>query len=75
MRPASLNDFSATAISGIIVTRSPSNVGSLASLLRLCGANRSVAMTSQVSSAASNVYREWSAKRGRFVSDSASSHS
>ena len=51
-------------------TRSPSKCGSSVSLSRLNGANFSRAIRSQVSSTESKVSREWSAKRGRAVSDS-----
>jgi hypothetical protein len=46
--------------SGMMVTTSPSNCGSLASLFLLCVANRSVAICSAVSSAALKVSRLWS---------------
>jgi len=55
------------------VTRSPSKCGSCVSTVRLNGAYFSRAMRSQVSSTASNVSREWSAKRSRVFSVSACS--
>src|SRR5450830_332171 len=59
----------------MMVTVLPSKLGSFLSASLLWGANRSVAICWAVSMAAPKVSRLWSAKRGRWVSPSTSSHS
>src|SRR5260221_7423182 len=71
----SLCDWSSDVCSSDLMTFSPSNCGSCVSTVRLKGAYFSRAMRSQVSSTASKVSREWSAKRSRSPSASARSHS
>ena len=75
IRPLCAKTSSAALTSGIRCTRSPSKVGSLASLFLLCGRKCLVAICSDRSSTLSNVSRECSAYRGRLVSSSTSSHS
>ena len=60
-RPVCQNASSAGLTSSARWTRSPSNVGSCASAVLLCGAKCSVATCSETASAASKVSRECSA--------------
>ena len=73
--PDSANAVSARATSGMMVTFSPSKVGSSASFLRLWVANSRSASVADRSSTASKVSRECSANRGRAVRPSTPSHS
>ena len=75
IRSAWVNASSASLTSPMTVTFSPSKRGSSTSLFLLCGAKYRVANCSHRSSRESNVSRECSAKRSRFVSSSTCSHS
>ncbi|MNT59358.1 hypothetical protein D3C72_1968620 [compost metagenome] len=73
--PDSTKALCASCVACGRMTFSPSKCGSCVSTVRLNGAYFSRAMRSQVSSTASKVSREWSAKRSLWLSFSASSQS
>src|SRR3981081_2470577 len=75
IRSAWANASHASFTSPMTVTFSPSKLGSFASLFLLCGAKYRVASCSHRSRTPSNVSRECSANRSRFVSSSTRSHS